>query len=252
MASVPPQSARRGLPILLVASLLAGCGAADRASADRFREGGRLIALSGGDAGAAGACFTCHGLDGRGNGAGAPRLAGMGLGYLDRQLDDYATGLRRHPEMEAFARRLPPRDRQAVSAFYAALPVAPGAMPATPAPSLYTSGDPARGLAACADCHGLRGEGVGDGNPPIGAQPAAYLAAQMHAWRSSARRNDAENVMLLISRRLDAEEIETLAAYAASLPAGPPSPGSPEASPAARRADPRNGASAQRPHEAAQ
>src|SRR3546814_7902001 len=98
--------------------------------------------LSVGDAGAAYACFTCHGLDGRGDGAGAPRLAGLGLGYLNRQLEDYATGRRRHPEMELIAKRLSPDHRQAVSAHYASLSYAPqGTTTRTPAPRLYVDGD---------------------------------------------------------------------------------------------------------------
>src|SRR3546814_1724570 len=118
------QSLRPGVAAALFL-LLASCGAAERTSADRFTRNGELIALSGGDAGAAYACFTCHGLDGRGDGAGAPRLAGLGLGYLNRQLEDYATGRRRHPEMELIAKRLSPDHRHAVSAHYASLSYAP-------------------------------------------------------------------------------------------------------------------------------
>src|SRR3546814_3838790 len=99
------QSLRPGVAAALFL-LLASCGAAERTSADRFTRNGELIALSGGDAGAAYACFTCHGLDGRGDGAGAPHLAGLGLGYLNRQLEVYATGRLRHPAMELIAKRL--------------------------------------------------------------------------------------------------------------------------------------------------
>src|SRR3546814_10439545 len=78
---------------------------------ERFKRTGHLIALSGGDAGAPNACFACHGLSGEGNGAGAPRLAGLDMGYMARQLEGYAAGLRLHPEMEAIARRLSAADR---------------------------------------------------------------------------------------------------------------------------------------------
>ena len=234
---------RRLAPLALVAAL-AGCGAAERTSADRFTATGPLIALSGGDAGAANACFTCHGLDGRGNGAGAPRLAGLGLGYLDRQLESYANGTRRHPEMEAIAGRLDPVHRQTVSAHYAAMSYAPEPSPAPRvAPALYVAGDSDRGLPPCAACHGLAGEGLGAANPPLGGQPAAYLAAQMDNWRQSKRRNDPGNVMLRISQRLTPREIASLSAYAAALPGDLPRQVSRGASPAARRDDSRNGAS---------
>lgn len=237
---------------VMASLLLSGCSAVERTSADRFLQSGELIALSGGDAGAAFACATCHGLDGHGNGAGAPRLAGLDLGYLNRQMEAYAGGLRQHPEMEYVARKLRPREQQAVSVFYASLPFTPGLAIPAPAPALWTSGDPQRGLQPCAVCHGVRGEGAGPANPAIGAQPPGYLAEQMHAWRQSKRRNDPGNVMLEISRRLTSAEIADLAAYAGALPGGPPRPVSREAFPAAHRADPRNDVSGLRPHEAVQ
>lgn len=241
----------RGAAAIALA-MLGGCSAVVPTSAERFTGSGEVIALSGGHAGAANACFTCHGLDGRGNGAGAPRLAGLEFGYLDRQLEAYASGLRQHPEMRHIARHLSARDRLAVSAYYAAMPFQPGEMPAVPPPRLYVTGDPARGLAACAACHGLRGEGLGPANPALGAQPAAYHATQLEDWARSRRRSDPLNVMLRISQQLTPAERAALATYAGALPGGPPNPESPAAYPAARRADPRNGASALRPHEAVQ
>lgn len=229
--------------------LLSSCGTVERTAADRFVATGELIALSGGDAGAPQACVTCHGLDGRGNGAGTPRLAALDRGYLAAQLEGYASGRRRHPEMEAIARKLTPAQQQAVSAYFADLQFVTGAErpPARGmAARLYHRGDPARRLPSCASCHGDRGEGVGPANPPLGAQPAPYLAEQLDQWRASARRNDPGNVMLAISRQLSGPESSALAAYAARLPGGPPHPVSPAAFPAARRDDPRNGASALR------
>ncbi|MDF2493855.1 MAG: hypothetical protein K0S66_789 [Sphingomonas sp.] len=233
--------------------LLAACGTADRTAADRFVETGQLVALSGGDAGASSACLVCHGVDGRGNGAGAPRLAGLDLGYLSAQLEAYATGRRKNAEMEWIAKRLTPADRQRVSAYYAAMPYRPAAaMPsnvsAGPAAALYQRGDPARGLQPCAVCHGRAGEGVGAGNPALGGQPAGYLSQQLVAWQQSERRNDPGNVMLEISRKLTPGEVAGLGAYASGLPGGLPRRESPAASRSAHRDDPRNDASAPRPH----
>ena len=212
---------RAAWPLALAS--LASCSAVETKSAERFTETGELIALSGGDAGAPNACFTCHGIDGRGDGAGTPRLAGLGTGYLDGQLEAYASGRRRHPQMEWIANRLSPTHRLAVSAYYEAMPYEPAAMPPpAPAPVLYVRGDPSRGLPACMLCHGRFGEGVGHGNPPVGGQPAAYLAEQMEQWRLSKRRSDPGNIMLAISRQLTSPEVAALAAYAAALPGDRP------------------------------
>lgn len=229
---------------------LIGCTAGPR-QPDPFKATGEVLALSGGDSGAANACFTCHGLNGLGNGAGAPRLAGLDAGYLHRQLDDYANGRRRHAEMAAIARKLTSADRQAVSAYYADLPITPSVDDTrSPVPALYVRGDPRRNLAPCADCHGMLGEGGGPGNPPLAGQPASYLAGQLQKWRRSERRNDPMNIMLEISRSLTPDEIRSLAAYGASLPLASQRPEPPAASLSARRPDPRNDVSAPLPHAA--
>ena len=236
--------ARRSAAALSLA-LAAGCAETDPSAADRFAASGRLVALSGADAGAANACFTCHGLDGLGNGAGAPRLAGLNIGYFERQMRAFADGRRQHPQMGWIARRLGPTQHLAVAEYYAAMPYRPAgdAMP-LPMPALYLRGDPARGLQPCAACHGLAGQGIGPANPAIGGQPAGYLAHQLHQWRQAKRRTDPGNVMLRISRLLTEREIAALADYAARLPGAVSNPESPEASREGRRGDPRNDASA--------
>ena len=232
------------MPPLAAATLLAGCAAADSTSLDRFSENGRVIALSGAKAGAANACFTCHGLDGRGKGAGAPRLAALDAGYMERQLDAYADGRRYHPQMGWIAQQLRADERKAVSIFYAGLPYE--ASTAAPAQrlALYHQGDPKRGILACAACHGDQGQGLGAGNPPLAGQPQTYLAEQLRLWRIAKRRNDPGDVMLRISQLLTPSEAAALSAYSAALPGGaPPNRALREASPTARRVDPRNDAS---------
>lgn len=215
----------------LGAALIAGCGQPAAQSSGRFAETGELIAMSGGGAGASYACFTCHGLDGLGDGAGSPRLAGIDAGYLERQLQAYADGRRRNAAMEWVAENLDPVEMKRVSSYYQKLPYQPAPAAAGPVPLLYLSGDPSRNLPACASCHGLRGQGIGQANPPLGGQPAAYMVHQIEEWRRGRRRNDPLNVMLEISQKLTPEEAKRLSAFASDLPGGPPSPEPREASP---------------------
>lgn len=213
----------RQAPFLALWALLGACGPVDMTSTERLSATGELVALSGGGAGARNACFTCHGLDGRGDGAGSPRLAGLDVGYLERQLEAYADGRRRHVAMEWVAHHLSPRERKSVSAHYSRMAFSPPGAPQQPAPILYVSGDPRRGLPACASCHGLNGQGLGPANPPLAGQPAAYLEAQIDQWRRARRRNDPGNAMLRISQLLTPSEAERLSAYASTLPGDPPS-----------------------------
>jgi cytochrome c553 len=198
--------------LLVFVSLLAGCGDAGGGN-PAFTASGEVIALSGGDGGPTHACASCHGLKGEGDGRLVPRLAGLDAGYLHRQLDDYANGRREHAEMRAIVRRLSMDDRAKVSAYYSALP-APAASPPRVS-RLY--------LAKCAVCHGAAGEGVGPANPPLAGQSAAYVEAQLLAWRAGKRRGDGMNEMLEVSRALALAEVRALAnLHQEGLAEGPP------------------------------
>lgn len=233
-------------PILaaaLAGLLAAGCsGPAD--VRDAFSSDGEMIALSGGSGGAANACATCHGLKGEGDGNLTPRLAGLDRGYIVRQLGFYTAGQRINPQMVSAAKGLRGNEQQKVAAYYAGLQVPlRRACPSPPSPveALYRGGDPARGIASCASCHGAAGEG-NPGNPPLAGQPAPYLARQLADWRDGTRYGDPLGVMTRIGKALTPAESAALPAYAAGLPGGRDYPGSPAECPPARRASPRNGA----------
>lgn len=239
-----PPAPRATLSLAAAVLLLAGC--APDARRDPFTATGELVAMSGGDAGPDGACFTCHGLRGQGDEDSVPRLAGLPAGYLQKQLEDYAAERRPDPVMVPIARALHAADRRTAAAYYAGLPSSWTATNATAATAagraaaarLYHQGDPRRGLAPCASCHGATGEGGGAANPPLAGQPPAYLAEQLRRWKTARRRNDPRGEMLALSRRLTDAEIAALSTYAAGL-SGPTAPAGPPraASPPERRAD---------------
>ena len=196
-----------------------GAGCADRMqpSDDRFGRDGELIAMSGGEGGARYACATCHGARGEGNGYDAPRLAGLPAGFLQKQMEDFAAGLRPHAVMRDVARFLDSHERVHVSRYYAALP--PAAMPSAneEAPAASTAALYAR---ACQSCHGPGGIGGADG-PPLNGQPAFYLAQQLHDWQQSRRRNDGRHVMLEVAQTLGPEDVRQLGLYLAAIPPHP-------------------------------
>ncbi len=113
-----------GGTLLALCALVLTTACTDRldTSDDRWGRSGELIAMSGGEGGARYACATCHGVRGEGNGFDAPRLAGLPAGYLQKQMEDYATGLRPHEVMRDVARFLDSHERVRVANHYAALP----------------------------------------------------------------------------------------------------------------------------------
>lgn len=67
---------------------------------------------------------------------------------------------------------------------------------------------------ACAVCHGPQGLSAMPDAPHLAAQPAVYLAAQLRAFRSGARKHEVMNVM---AKPLSDADIDDLAAWYASL-----------------------------------
>lgn len=206
---------------MALAFVLPAWGCTDRMapSDDRFGRGGELIAMSGGEGGARYACVTCHGARGEGNGFDAPRLAGLPAGYLQKQMEDFAAGLRPHAVMRDVARFLDSHERVQVSAYYAALPAA-GLPPATTTPVAATTA--ALYAQACQSCHGADGAGA-PGGPPLQGQPALYLAQQLQDWQAAKRRNDGDQAMLKVAQQLGDEDVRQLSLHLSMIPARPAS-----------------------------
>lgn len=211
------------LPIflLVLAALAVGGCSSPAITADPFAATGETIAFSGEEAGPTGACSTCHGTAGQGDGDRAPRIAGLDQGYALRQLENFASGARRHPQMQWIAGRLDSEAREKVTAFYAGLgwEIASSVEISCAGAAIYHDGVPSRGIASCASCHGANGRGDA-GNPPLAGQPAAYLAQQLDAWASGERYGDANGAMTAISRALHSRDRQAVAAYAAGLADG--------------------------------
>lgn len=208
------------LPLLLLP--LAACAPPSNETGAAFTQTGEIIAMGGGEGGPANACFTCHGLDGAGDGVSVPRLAGLDAGYLQKQMEDYAKDVRQDVVMREVARWLDDGDRRAVAQFYADMPAPPARAPGGPPPGIYLTGDAARGVASCASCHGADGLGVGFGNPAIAGQPVAYTVDQLRRWREAKRRNDPRGVMTDAVKNLTDAEIAQIAAWLERAPATPP------------------------------
>lgn len=172
-------------------------------------------------------CIACHGADGGGQAAaGNPRLAGLDAAYLQKQLDDFASGTRDSPVMKPTASALSEAERHALARYYSQLPLPPSlTRPATPLPPvnsvgavLATRGDWNRNVPGCVQCHGPDGVGVGAHFPPLAGQSAAYIEAQLKAWQNGSRHNDPLQLMQHVSKALSAQEIHAVATWFAAQP----------------------------------
>ena len=66
----------------------------------------------------------------------------------------------------------------------------------------------------CSVCHGPLGLSVTPDAPHLAGQPAMYLAAQLRAYRSGARKHE---VMVVLAKPLSDEDINNLAAWFSSI-----------------------------------
>ena len=71
-----------------------------------------------------GLCVSCHGEDGRSRIAGTPHLAGQDEAYLRKALNDFRSGARSAPPMNAIAGTLQAKDIKALAHWFATRPAA--------------------------------------------------------------------------------------------------------------------------------
>jgi len=194
---------------------------------------GALIAAQGSGAGAP-ACAGCHAFNGASDGSGAfPRIAGQSAYYLAEQLHSFRSGLRQNAIMSSIAKRLSATDVVDVSTYFASMqapfPVLAAAADAAllhDGERLAGSGIEAKGIPACASCHGGSGAGESPTIPYLGGQYAHYLAFELAMWQRGFRR-DSPGAMLLIAKQLSDRDVAAVAAYYQSLAPAAAAGGSP-------------------------
>ncbi|MFN2645405.1 MAG: cytochrome c [Burkholderiales bacterium] len=175
---------------------------------------------------AAQVCAACHAADGNSTAPANPKIAGQITEYLQKQLRDFkADGgnkpLRESPIMNGMVANLSADDMKALATYYAGQAPKPAAAAdkevAALGQKLWRGGDTARGIPACAGCHGPAGAGIPAQFPRLSGQFAEYIAAQLTAFREGKRANDQNGVMRGVAAHMNDGQIRAVAEYAAGL-----------------------------------
>jgi cytochrome c553 len=175
---------------------------------------------------AAGVCAACHGADGNSPTAVNPNLAGQIPEYLYKQLVNFKAADGKEPErknaiMQGMVASLSAQDKRNLAAYFATQTPAPGSARNKETIELgqriYRAGIAERGIPACASCHGATGGGMPAQYPRLAGQHADYTTAQMKAWRTGERANDANRMMRTIAARMNDAEIAAVSDYIAGL-----------------------------------
>jgi cytochrome c553 len=168
-----------------------------------------------------GVCGGCHGVDGNSMAPTFPKLAGLQFEYINKQLNDYKSGVRQNPTMAPMVSTLSSDDMLNLAAYFSAQSAKPGTAkdPAlvTAGQKVYKGGNMGSGVPACASCHGPNGAGIPAQFPRLAGQHAEYVATQLRDFRTGVRSNDGAKMMQVIARKMTEQEMQAVAEYIAGL-----------------------------------
>ena len=172
-------------------------------------------------------CAACHGADGNSPTAANPNLAGQGAEYISRQLAHFKAGIRVSPIMQPMAQPLSDADIVALGVYFSQQKpkslMAKDPQLVAAGQKLFRGGDAASGVPACAACHSPTGAGIPKNFPKVSGQYADYTYAQLKAFKSGERGNDAGGkdadgrIMGAIAQKLTDTQMKALADYTAGL-----------------------------------
>ena len=171
-------------------------------------------------------CAACHSADGNSQLPANPKLAGQHEDYLFKQLREFKgwngnPPVRENAIMGAMVAGLEEADMRGLAKYFASFEQKP-----EPAKSLGTidlgqkiwrAGIPAKGVPACAACHGPAGAGMPAQYPRLSGQFAEYTEAQLKAFREGSRANDPNRMMRAVAARMSDAEIKAVSDYIAGL-----------------------------------
>lgn len=172
-------------------------------------------------------CLLCHGANGNGNyGIRAPKISGMEPWYLARQLENFAAGVRGVAGEDAAGHEMGPvglrlKNEGALDAAVQFI-----GKQTSHAPAATVAGDVDHGkalYAACASCHGAKGEGNQALQAPALAQRSDwYLVAQLVNYQKGLRGVDQRDtygaqMRAIVATLADEKAITDVVAYINTL-----------------------------------
>jgi cytochrome c553 len=171
-------------------------------------------------------CVACHGLDGNSPLPANPKLAGQHAEYLFKQMKNFKAADGKPPErvngiMNGMIAAYDDGQMRDLAAYFASQTqkgeAAKNRETIELGQKLFRGGDQAKGLPACAGCHGPSGAGIPAQYPRIGGQFAEYIELQLKSFRDGARANDPNKMMRMVALKMTDAEIKAVSDYVAGL-----------------------------------
>ena len=164
-------------------------------------------------------CVACHAADGNSTTPINPTLAQQHPEYLVKQLQEFKSGKRDNAIMKGFAAALSDDDMRNIAFWLADQKAKTGFAKEKDlvrmGERIYRGGIADRQIAACAGCHSPNGAGIPSQYPRLSGQHAEYTVSQLNAFRSGARKNNAQ--MTGVAAKMNDLEIKAVSDYIAGL-----------------------------------
>jgi len=165
------------------------------------------------------ACLSCHGANGNSAAAANPKLAAQHPEYIHKQLANFKEKSRNNAIMTPYATALSDQEMADIGAYLAKQSLKPATAKnkdtIEQGQKIYRAGIAAKGVPACAACHGPTGSGIPAQFPRIGGQWSEYTEAQLVAFRQGTRKNNP--VMTTVAAGMSDAEIKAVADYVAGI-----------------------------------
>lgn len=171
-------------------------------------------------------CAACHAADGNSVLPANPSLAAQHPEYTLKQLQNFKAvngkrAERPSPVMSGMVANLSPDDMANLALYFARQKARPGAASdpelVKQGQDIYRGGILTKNVAACSACHAPNGAGIPAQFPRLAGQHAEYIEAQLKAFRTGERANDASGMMRSIAARLSDREIQAVSEYISGL-----------------------------------
>lgn len=163
-------------------------------------------------------CQTCHGEDGNSAATEIPKLAGQFAAYIQKQVNDFKSGIRKDPVMSEMAVTVASdQDLLDIAAYFASQKQMKGAEP------IHNMAGRARymgSITGCRTCHGQGGKNlasINPMNPVINGQHKDYLVKQLKNYKNHTRVSESGAAMSLITGYMTEKDIEDVASYVSGL-----------------------------------
>ena len=167
-------------------------------------------------------CLACHANNGNSAVSVFPRIAGQHAWYIQTELKAFRSHARKDQDAQYYmwgvASSLDDSTIQLLAEYFKAQTPTPNAAGdptlAALGKGIFENGIPAKGVPACAACHGANGEGSASA-PRLAGQWADYIVRQLEAFKNGERTE--ATVMPAFATQLSADEEKDIANYVQGL-----------------------------------